>query len=82
MPVSGLPESFSRHPVTQAVAVGSNVRMVCEMEYRPDVEIVWEKDDQMIPQNPKKYATISGPDIRGSILYIFNVIPNDSGNYR
>ncbi|KAK6644417.1 hypothetical protein RUM43_000684 [Polyplax serrata] len=80
--ISTLPENFSHHPVNQVVEIGSNVELTCDIEFFPDIEIYWEKDNEKLIEDARKYTTISGPDVAGSILYIFNVISEDSGNYR
>lgn len=77
-----LPENFTRHPNDQYVEAGSNVRLSCEINLLPELVIEWEKDDLKLPPNELKYAEITTRDVRGSILYIFNVVPADSGSYR
>lgn len=79
--VSGFSHDFSEVPQSQTAASGEILRLTCSIDAIPSAQITWTKNDQLLPQNGNKYLQAVLGSSRG-VLYVLNLAPEDSGNYR
>lgn len=79
--ITGLAHEFSEAPQTLSAGEGGLARFSCRIDATPSVQMTWSKDDQPLPHNPSKYL-IAPLGSQGGVLYVLDLVLEDSGNYR
>ncbi|XP_073922329.1 immunoglobulin superfamily DCC subclass member 4 isoform X1 [Castor canadensis] len=67
---------FSQHPESQTVEENGTARFECHIEGLPAPVITWEKDQVMLPEEPRLVTLPNG------VLQIRDVQKSDAGSYR